>query len=145
MGPPNVLLCPKPMSSISTTTTLGAVAGAFTSNRGGAFALRASSSVIGGFCGSAIGRTVRSSARVACCADTGAMQEVVSNPTTRKPLRRLILIPPLSVPAGPFVAGLATLRLRGKHGPWHREDRLPRDPRVPGSPEPGDRVDRARV
>jgi hypothetical protein len=48
MGPPNVLLWPKPMSSISTITTLGAVAGAFTSNRGGGVALRASTSVIDG-------------------------------------------------------------------------------------------------
>jgi hypothetical protein len=34
------------MSSIRTITTLGAPAGAFTSKRGGAFALRASTSVI---------------------------------------------------------------------------------------------------
>ncbi len=47
IGPPNALLWPKPMSSISTITTLGAPAGAFTSKRGGAFASRASSVVIG--------------------------------------------------------------------------------------------------
>jgi hypothetical protein len=44
MGPPNVLVPPKPRSSISTITTLGASLGALTSNRGGALALRASSS-----------------------------------------------------------------------------------------------------
>ncbi len=47
IGPPKALLWPKPMSSISTITTLGAPCGAFTSKRAGAFALRASSSVIG--------------------------------------------------------------------------------------------------
>ncbi len=41
--------------------TLGAPVGALTSNIGGAFALRASSSVIGGYVGSAIGSAVRSS------------------------------------------------------------------------------------
>ena len=48
------------MSSIKTTTTLGAFAGAFTSKRGGAVALRASISVIGTTAGSAMGSTVRS-------------------------------------------------------------------------------------
>ena len=49
------------MSSISTMTTFGAPSGALTSQRGGAVALRASSSV--NFCGAGswIGRTVRSS------------------------------------------------------------------------------------
>ena len=45
IGPPNVLGPPKPMSSISTITTLGAPLGALTSNRAGGLALRASSSV----------------------------------------------------------------------------------------------------
>ena len=45
MGPPNVLGPPKPTSSISTITTLGAPSGALTSNRAGGLALRASSSV----------------------------------------------------------------------------------------------------
>ena len=45
MGPPKVLGPPKPMSSISTITTLGAPLGALTSNRGGGLALRASSSL----------------------------------------------------------------------------------------------------
>ena len=49
-GPPNVLGPPKPMSSISTITTLGAPLGAVTSNLGGALALRASNSLyVGGF------------------------------------------------------------------------------------------------
>ena len=60
IGPPKALDWPKPMSSISTISTLGALAGALTSNRGGALALRASSSVIGASFGSGIGRTVRS-------------------------------------------------------------------------------------
>src|SRR4029079_8726594 len=59
MGPPKVLGCPKPMSSIRTITTLGAPFGALISKRGGALALRASSSVIGLSCGSGIGRTAR--------------------------------------------------------------------------------------
>jgi hypothetical protein len=61
IGPPNALECPKPMSSISTITTLGAPCGALTSERGGAFASRASSVVIALRCGSWIGSTVRSS------------------------------------------------------------------------------------
>src|SRR6187402_2859533 len=48
------------MSSIRNTTTLGAPAGAFTSKRGGALALRASSSFSSGYSGSAIGSTRRS-------------------------------------------------------------------------------------
>ena len=60
MGPPNVLGPPKPTSSISTITTLGAPFGAVTSNRAGGFAFRASSSLYVGGVGSAIGRTVRS-------------------------------------------------------------------------------------
>ena len=48
IGPPKALDWPKPMSSISTMSTFGALAGALTSNRGGALALRASSVVIGG-------------------------------------------------------------------------------------------------
>ena len=56
IGPPNALLWPKPMSSISTITTFGAPLGAFTSKRGGAFALRASS------VGDRRGRSARGSA-----------------------------------------------------------------------------------
>ena len=60
IGPPNALLWPKPMSSISTITTLGAPSGAFTSKRGGAFASRASSVVMASGTGSCTGSTVRS-------------------------------------------------------------------------------------
>ena len=59
-GPPKELGTPKPMSSIRTSSTFGAPAGAFTSKRGGGVALRTSSSVIGGYVGSAIGRWIRS-------------------------------------------------------------------------------------
>ena len=74
IGPPKALDWPNPMSSISTISTLGASAGAFTSNRGGAFAFRTSSSVIVGDLGSGIGRTVRSRAPSAASggADTAA-------------------------------------------------------------------------
>ena len=59
-GPPNALDWPKPMSSSSTTSTLGALGGALTSKRPGGMTLRASStSIVGGF-GSGIGRMVRS-------------------------------------------------------------------------------------
>src|SRR4051812_11276319 len=58
-GPPKALLWPKPMSSISTMTTLGAPRGALTSKRGGALALRALTWVIALTFGSGIGRTVR--------------------------------------------------------------------------------------
>src|SRR5437660_2210924 len=51
------------MSSSHTTTTFGDTFGALTSKRGGALALRASSSVIVGGLGSGIGNTVRS----ICC------------------------------------------------------------------------------
>ena len=61
--------------------TFGAPLGAFTSNLGGAFASRASSSVASGYCGSAIGSTVRSSpvagappVAAAFVADSGALQ-----------------------------------------------------------------------
>ena len=61
MGPPNALDMPNPISSIITRSTFGALAGAFTSKRGGAVALRASNVVIAGRFGSEIGNTVRSS------------------------------------------------------------------------------------
>src|SRR5258707_13456572 len=48
------------MSSISTITTLGALGGAFTSNRGGGVAFLASKTVLCGYWGSGIGSTVRS-------------------------------------------------------------------------------------
>src|SRR5207249_10805913 len=76
-GPPNALGCPKPMSSCKTTTTLGAPFGAFTSNRGGALALRASSSVIVGGVGSGTGSTVR----LICCAvnDSGSKLDAATS------------------------------------------------------------------
>ncbi len=60
IGPPKALDWPKPMSSISTMSTFGAAAGALTWKRGGALALRASSSVASGYFGSGMGRWVRS-------------------------------------------------------------------------------------
>src|SRR6266699_1568991 len=60
MGPPKALDWPNPISSISTMRTLGALAGALTSNRGGGVALRASNTVLCGYWGSGIGSTVRS-------------------------------------------------------------------------------------
>src|SRR5258707_15483269 len=60
MGPPKALDWPNPMSSSSTMRTLGALAGALTSNRGGGVALRTSNTVLGGYVGSGIGNTVRS-------------------------------------------------------------------------------------
>src|SRR5262245_25826327 len=76
IGPPNALDWPKPMSSISTMSTLGAPAGAFTWNLGGGVALRASTSVIVGLTGSGIGSAVRSvgtttRGAVDICAPTG--------------------------------------------------------------------------
>src|SRR4051794_2379775 len=56
IGPPNALAWPKPMSSIRMMSTFGAPFGAFTSKRGGALALRASSVVIGERFGSGMGR-----------------------------------------------------------------------------------------
>ena len=94
IGPPNALLWPKPMSSISTITTLGAPCGAFTSKRGGALALRASSSVIGVTFGSGIGSTVRSSAGASVCAWTAGAGPAIAarksaNPETAAPTTRI--------------------------------------------------------
>ena len=61
MPPPKLAAAPKPMSSMSTMTTLGAPSGARTENGGGASAFRALSSVIFGNTGSGTGKTVRSS------------------------------------------------------------------------------------
>jgi hypothetical protein len=52
IGPPKVLGAPKPRSSIRMITTFGAPAGALTWKAGGAFTLRASSSVYSGRFGS---------------------------------------------------------------------------------------------
>ncbi len=75
IGPPNVLVAPNPRSSIRTITTLGAPAGAFTSNRFGIFALRTSKVVLGGMRGSCTGRTVRLTAG---CADAAVAQTAAS-------------------------------------------------------------------
>ena len=76
IGPPKALDWPKPMSSIR-MSTLGAPFGALTSNRGGAFALRASSSVIVGGGGSGMGSTVRSSASL--WANAGALTKTATS------------------------------------------------------------------
>src|SRR5260370_26998653 len=60
MGPPKALDWPKPMSSINTMRMLGALGGAFTTNRGGGVAFRTSKTVLCGYWGSGIGSTVRS-------------------------------------------------------------------------------------
>ena len=75
IGPPNVLGPPKPMSSMSTMTTLGAPAGALTSNRGGAFTLRASSSEYVGRFGSWIGSVVRSTSAARAAVDRANANE----------------------------------------------------------------------
>ena len=61
-GPPKHPGSPNPKLSIKMKTTLGAPAplGGFNSKRGGGVALRASTSVIAGCCGSGSGSTVRS-------------------------------------------------------------------------------------
>jgi hypothetical protein len=82
------------MSSISTMTTLGAPAGAFTSNRGGALARRASCSVMDGVGGSAIGKTVRSSPRLAGCAAASVLERTISNPSIRTRLLEVTLLAP---------------------------------------------------
>src|SRR5205814_5367042 len=63
-GPPNAPECPKPISSSKTITMLGEPGGALISKRGGALASRASNTVLVGYCGSRIGRAVRSSSSV---------------------------------------------------------------------------------
>src|SRR4029077_17583976 len=65
-GPQKALDWPKPMSSISTISTLGALAGALTSKRGGGVAFRTSKTVLGGYWGSGIGSTVRSVGSTTC-------------------------------------------------------------------------------
>src|SRR3984893_15720307 len=60
IGPPTASNMQKRMSSISTIRSLGAPAGALTSNRGGGVALRALNTVLLGTLGSGIGSIVRS-------------------------------------------------------------------------------------
>ena len=93
IGPPKALDWPKPMSSISTMSTFGAPAGALTSNRGGALALRASSTVLCGYFGSGIGRTVRSvGSTTPTEAGLWAAAGVVSSGTSIKPRLRTSVI-----------------------------------------------------
>src|SRR5439155_24094473 len=66
-GQSHALRCQNPISSRQTTTSFGASFGALTSKRGGALALRASSSVLVGGCGSGTGSTVR----LICCPISG--------------------------------------------------------------------------
>ena len=61
MTPPNVVVAPKPISYIRTTTTLGAPLGAFTSKISGLVTFLASISVTGSLGGGWMGRIVRSS------------------------------------------------------------------------------------
>lgn len=61
---------PKPMSSISTITAVGAPAGALTSKRDGALALHASSSVIGGV-------SAQERASASGCAASSAQAEAI--------------------------------------------------------------------
>src|SRR5438270_2418438 len=85
------------MSSISTIRTLGAFGGAFTSNRGGGVAFRASKTVLCGYSGSGIGSTVRSvgyttrAGAVSCAvAFAGAREASISgqaNDTALTPIR----------------------------------------------------------
>src|SRR6266487_3543950 len=98
------------MSSIRTMSTLGALAGALTSNRGGGVALRTSSTVLCGYWGSGIGSTVRSVgsttlAGAACWAATGAAVSEASINDKAKPTAKVIdvrvmaVFAPISVPA----------------------------------------------
>ncbi|WP_316178692.1 MULTISPECIES: hypothetical protein [unclassified Bradyrhizobium] len=69
---------------MSTISTLGAPAGALTSNRGGGVASRASNTVLCGGCGSGIGRTDRSVGNTAlggadCWANAGSTSSVVND------------------------------------------------------------------
>ncbi len=93
-GPPKALLAPKPMSSISTITTLGAPCGAVTANRGGAVASRASSVVIAAGLGSAIGSTVRSIEYGACCAPAEVTSAVMVRPMAMR-LELIFMEPPI--------------------------------------------------
>src|SRR5678815_3488677 len=87
MGPPKASDMPKPMSSISTIRTLGAPAGALTSNRGGGVALRAFNTVLLGTLGSGIGSIVRSVGPTTftgagVCAETGTTVDGAASSAT---------------------------------------------------------------
>ena len=62
IAPPKGSVAPKPMSSMSTITTLGAPSGGVMLKGGGAVTLRASSSVMGAATGGWMGSDVRSKA-----------------------------------------------------------------------------------
>ena len=98
-GPPKALGMPNPMSSMRTISTFGAPAGAFTSKRGGGVTLRASSSVIGGYCGSASGSTVRSGWDPAGTATPAGEAIAAASPeamTSRRMARRFIFATPFA-------------------------------------------------
>src|ERR1700730_9239593 len=80
MGPPKALDWPNPMSSIRTMRTLGALAGALTSKRGGGVAFRTSNTVLFGYWGSGSGSTVRSVGRTTW---TGAGAWAAMGPAVR--------------------------------------------------------------
>ncbi len=127
------------MSSIRTIRTLGAPAGAFTSKRGGAFALRASCSVIGATVGSGTGRMVRSRAAWASAWEESP-SPVRTRPTVASPLRILMRPPssskaqPTPAPAGPPRAGTRFARVLDSRHEALRPRRLAA-PR-PGAPPP---------
>ena len=104
MEPPKMPAVPNPMSSINTITTLGAPAGASTANGGGATALRASSSVIAGYSGSTIGRTVRSSAPVADGRFSLVQAPAISGTSVRTILPKICftITPSVSLSIGPL-------------------------------------------
>src|ERR1700730_13885759 len=93
MGPPKAPDWPTPMSSISTMRTLGTLAGALTSNRGGGVAFRASNTVLCGYWGSGSGSTVRSVGSTTCAvAGTwAATGRAVRGAHTRTRLRATVI------------------------------------------------------
>src|SRR3989441_4959364 len=118
MGPPKALDWPNPMSSISTMRTLGALAGAFTSNRGGGVAFRTSNTVLCGYVGSEIGSTVRSVGNttrrgVAPWAITGAAVSGANTSTTARMRANAIDV---------LITGFSSLPLLAWHGGGHRWD-----------------------
>src|SRR2546422_7251022 len=118
MGPPKALDWPNPMSSISTMRTLGALAGAFTSNRGGGVAFRTSNTVLCGYVGSEIGSTVRSVGNttrrgVAAWASTGAAVSGANTSTAARMRANAIDV---------LITGFSSLPLLAWHGGRHRWD-----------------------
>src|SRR5678809_355618 len=111
IGPPNASDMPKPMSSISTIRTLGAPAGALTSNRGGGVALRALNTVLLGTLGSGIGSIVRSVGSTTftgagVCAETGTTVDgAASNATASSCVTRTLTLFILLSPGDVTVRG----------------------------------------